>query len=132
MGLLDKGEIESFERDGYLILWSFFDAAEVADLRDATAHILRHAKRGMHGVGFDPWTKEPGDALNPNRLYYYNDIFLQHPRLDAHMRNPRLATAFCELYDNDIDAFQSATVVKPAMMNFDFQGWHDSVLLVVQ
>ena len=40
------------------------------------------------------------------------------------MRNPRLASVFCELYDNDIDAFQSATVVKPAMMNFDFQGWH--------
>ena len=124
MGLLDKGEIESFERDGYLILRSFFDASEVADLRDATAEILRDAKRGMRGVGFDPWTNEPGDALNPNRVYYYNDIFLRHPRLDAHMRNPRLATVFCELYDNDIDAFQSATVVKPAMMNFDFQGWH--------
>ena len=124
MGLLDKREIESFERDGYLILRGFFDAAEVDDLRNATARILRDAQRGMHGVGFDPWTKQPGDELNPNRVYYYNDIFLQHPRLDAHMRNPRLATVFCELYDNDIDAFQSATVVKPAMMNFDFQGWH--------
>ena len=124
MGLLDKAEIESFERDGYLILREFFDATEVNDLRDATAAILRDAKRGMRGIGFDPWTKAPGDALNPNRVYYYNDIFLQHPRLDAHMRNPRLATVFCELYDNDIDAFQSATVVKPAMMNFDFQGWH--------
>ena len=109
MGLLDKREIESFERDGYLILRGFFDAAEVDDLRDATARILHDAQRGMHGVGFDPWTKQPGDELNPNRVYYYNDIFLQHPRLDAHMRNPRLATVFCELYDNDIDAFQSAT-----------------------
>ena len=43
---LDKSEIESFERDGYLILREFFDAAEVADLRDATAEILRRAKRG--------------------------------------------------------------------------------------
>ena len=124
MGVLGTGEIESFERDGYLILRDFFDAAEVADLRSATAEIIRGAKRGTRGVGFDPWTTKPGDALNPHRVYYYNDIFLQHPRLDAHMRNPRLATVFCELYDNDIDAFQSATVVKPAMMNFDFQGWH--------
>ena len=104
MGLLDKGEIESFERDGYLILRDFFDGTEVAELRDATADILRRAKRGTRGVGFDPWTKAPGDALNPKRVYYYNDTFLEHPRLDAHMRNPRLASVFCELYDNDIDA----------------------------
>ena len=123
-GLLDNREIESFERDGYLILRGFFDKAEVAELRDATVEILGRAKRGAPGVGFDPWTTEPGDALNPNRVYYDNDIFLKHPRLDAHMRNPRLATVFYELYGSDIDAFQSATVVKPAMMNFDFQGWH--------
>ena len=123
-GLLDNREIESFERDGYLILRGFFDKAEVAELRDATVEILGRAKRGAPGIGFDPWTTEPGDALNPNRVYYYNDIFLKHPRLDAHMRNPRLATVFYELYGSDIDAFQSATVVKPAMMNFDFQGWH--------
>ncbi|MXY57864.1 MAG: phytanoyl-CoA dioxygenase family protein [Gammaproteobacteria bacterium] len=124
MGLLDQSEIGSFERDGFLILRGFFDVTEVTELRDATSRILRSAKRGMRGVGFDPWTTAAGDALNPKRVYYYNDIFLRHPRLDAHMRNPRLATVFCELYDNDIDAFQSATVVKPAMMNFDFQGWH--------
>jgi len=124
MGLLDDRQIERFERDGFLILRGFFDDAEVAELRDATAEILRGAERGTRGVGFDPWTTDPGDALNPNRVYYYNDIFLEHPRLDAHMRNPRLATVFTELYGNDIDAYQSATVVKPAMMNFDFQGWH--------
>ncbi len=124
MALLGRDQIHSFDRDGYLILREFFDTAEVAELRSATADVLRGAKRGMKGVGFDPWTTQPGDALNPNRVYYYNDLFLAHSRLDSHMRDPRLATVFCELYDNDIDAYQSATVVKPAMMNFDFQGWH--------
>ena len=124
MSLLDAHEIERFERRGFLILRGLFGDADVAELRDATAEVLRNAKRGTRGVGFDPWTTEPGDGLNPNRVYYFNDIFLAHPRLHAHMRDPRLATVFCELYDNDIDAYQSATVVKPAMMNFDFQGWH--------
>ena len=124
MGLLDQDQAASFEADGYLILRGFFDRDEVDELRDATAETLRHAKRGTRGIGFDPWTTEPGDALNPNRVYYYNDIFLAHPRLDAHMHNPHLAQVFCELYGNDIDAYQSAIVVKPAMMNFDFQGWH--------
>ena len=40
------------------------------------------------------------------------------------MRDERLAAVFCELYECDVDAFQSATVVKPPMTNFDFQGWH--------
>lgn len=124
MGLLDRREIDAFARDGFLILRGFFDRAEARQLRDATAEVLARARRGARGVGFDPWTREPGDALNPRRVTYYNDIFLAHPRLDAHMRDPRLAAVFCELYDNDIDAYQSAAVVKPAMMNFDFQGWH--------
>ena len=80
MGLLDQGQIESFERDGYLILRGFFDDAEVAELRDATVQVLLRAERGTRGVGFDPWTKEPGDALNPNRVYYYNDLFPRAPQ----------------------------------------------------
>lgn len=124
MGFLANGDIERYAEDGYLVLRAFFDGGDVDELHDATAEILRSAKRGTRGIGFDPWTTEPGDPLNPHRVYYYNDIFLEHPRLDEHMRDPRLAAAFVDLYDNDIDAYQSATVVKPAMMNFDFQGWH--------
>ena len=124
MGLLEQKQIDRFEEDGFLILRRFFDGEDVVELRDATVEMLSSAKRGDHGVGFDPWTKAPGDALNPSRVHYFNDIFLQHPRLEAHMRDARLTRVFCELYDNDIDAFQSCTVVKVAMMNFDFQGWH--------
>ncbi len=124
MGCLDSGEIERYAEDGYLVLRGLFGRDDVDSLKEATAEVLGRAKRGTRGVGFDPWTRGSGDALNPNRVYYYNDIFLEHPRLDDHMRDPRLAAAFVDLYDNDIDAYQSATVVKPAMMNFDFQGWH--------
>ena len=124
MGVLNNAEIEAFEKDGFLILRSFFDMGIVAELRDAMAELLSETRRGTRGVGFDPWTSGPGDDLNPHRVYWYNDIFLQSPRLNEHMHDSRLAAVFCALYDNDIDAYQSATVIKPPMTNFDFQGWH--------
>lgn len=122
--LLDASQREAYARDGYLVLREFFDANRVAKLRDTMAELLAATPRGTRGVGFDPWSKEPGDALNPHRVNWYNDIFLQCQELDDHMRDERLAKVFCELYDSDIDAFQSATVIKPANTNFDFQGWH--------
>lgn len=124
MGTLSRAEIESFEKDGFLILRRFFNRRVVAELRDAMVELLSSTKRGTRGVGFDPWSNGPGDELNPHRVYWYNDIFLNHRRLNEHMLDSRLASVFCELYDNDIDAYQSATVIKPPMTNFDFQGWH--------
>ena len=124
MGTLSSEQFDAFERDGYLILPEFFDTNVVAELLDAMVELLSTTKRGTRGVGFDPWTNGRGDSLNPHRVYWYNDIFLKHPRLDRHMRDEQLAAVFCELYECDVDAFQSATVVKPPMTNFDFQGWH--------
>lgn len=124
MSVLTTEQIGRFEQDGFLILREFFDGDVVAELLDAMVELLSATQRGTHGVGFDPWTSGPGDELNPHRVYWYNDIFLKHPRLNAHMHDQRLVEVFCDLYDNDVDAYQSATVVKPPMVNFDFQGWH--------
>ena len=124
MGILNAKDIEAFDKNGFLILRGFFKATVVAELRGAMVELLSSTKRGTRGVGFDPWSSDPGDSMNPHRVYWYNDIFLEHPRLNAHMHDERLAEVFCELYDNDVDAYQSATVVKPPMTNFDFQGWH--------
>lgn len=124
MGILSNKDIEAYDANGFLVLRGFFDTGVVSELRDAMIELLSSTPRGTPGVGFDPWSSDPGDVLNPHRVYWYNDIFLQHPRLNAHMHDERLASVFCELYNNDVDAFQSATVVKPPMTNFDFQGWH--------
>ena len=124
MSALNAGQIERFEKDGFLILREFFDATVIAELLGAMVELLSATTRGTFGVGFDPWSTEPGDELNPHRVYWFNDIFLKHPRLNAHMHDERLAAVFCDLYRTDIDAYQSATVVKPPMINFDFQGWH--------
>ena len=124
MAVLKNVDIESFENDGFLILRSFFDIRVVTELRDAMVELLSATTRGTRGVGFDPWSSESGDDLNPHRVYWYNDVFLKSSRLNEHMHDSLLADVFCELYDNDIDAYQSATVVKPPMFNFEFQGWH--------
>ena len=124
MGVLSTTDIDAYENDGFLILRRFFDANVVAELRDAMIELLSETKRGTRGVGFDPWSSGSGDDLNPHRVYWYNDVFLKNPRLNDHMHDSHLAEVFCELYDDDIDAFQSATVIKPPMTNFDFQGWH--------
>ena len=124
MSLLQTEDIASFERNGFVILRGFFNDAIVGELRDAMAELLHATPRGTPGVGFDPWSKAAGDAINPHRVYWYNDIFLRHPRLNEHMHDARLGSAFYELYDADVDAFQSATVIKPPTTNFDFQGWH--------
>ena len=122
--ILSRNDIEAFENAGFLILRSFYDAKDVEELRDAMVEILSATPRGTRGVGFDPWSSGSGDALNPHRVYWYNDVFLKSRRLNKHMHDSRLADVFCELYDNDVDAYQSATVIKPPMTNFDFQGWH--------
>ena len=113
-----------FATDGYFILREFFSSIEIAELRDAAADVLSEATRGARGVGFDPWTKEPGDDINPNRVTYINDIFLMHERFEAHMRTRKLARVFCDLYGPDINGFQSAAVIKTPQLNNDFHGWH--------
>ena len=64
-----------FRKDGYFILREVFSAIEIAELRDAAADILSEGTRGAPGVGFDPWTQEPGDDINPHRvcLLYTSD-----------------------------------------------------------
>ena len=121
---LTKSQMSRFATDGYFILRGVFSGSEIAELRGAAAEILSTAPRGTPGVGFDPWTKEPGDEVNPNRVTYLNDIFLKHERFDAHMRSTALTQIFCDLYGPDINGFQSAAVIKTPQLNNDFHGWH--------
>lgn len=122
--VLTNAQLDAYEEDGYIVLKQFFDRETIDELTAAMVELLSATKRGTPGVGFDPWTTQPGDALNPNRVYWYNDIFLQHPRLDAHMRDRRLVSVFEDIYKCSVFAFQSAAVIKTPRFNFDFQGWH--------
>jgi hypothetical protein len=121
---LTKDQVDHFNVEGYVILRDMFSRSDVSSLLEAMAEMIADKKRGTPGVGYDRWSNEPGDALNPHRVTYINDIFALDERLDAHMRDPRLTGVFCDLFGLDINAFQSAAVIKTVQLNFDYHGWH--------
>jgi phytanoyl-CoA hydroxylase len=129
--LLNQVQIDQYQRDGYLIFRNLFSEQEVQELRDAMAGLLRSLGRSDRSAdtGFDPWFREDGggDALNPNRVIYLNDLHLRHARLDQHMRSPQLMSIFCDLWGTDIKAFQVASVIKPNEHNSEYRGWHQDM-----
>ena len=125
MGLiLTTAQLDEYDRSGYLILRSFWSADTIMELREVTTSVLRRTPPGTKGVGFHPGAKEPGDAINPNRITYLNDIHLMHPRLDRHMRCKEFAQLFLDLYACDVFAFQAASVIKTPNFSYEYQGWH--------
>ena len=123
---------DQFDRDGYAVLRGVYSPAEAAELRDVMVGLLRRLARGDRDpdCGFDPWYPDDGlgDADNPNRVVYLNDLHLRHPRLDEHMRNARLTSVFCDLWNADIKAFQAASVIKPNGYDAEYHGWHQDMV----
>ena len=133
--LLRAEQKAAYARDGYFILRGLFNATEVGELKAAMAELLaplRPSDRSAD-IGFDPWQQltpalaPAGDDVNPHRVIYMNDLHLRHPRLNAHMRSVRIASLFCELWEADIDAFQSAAVIKPPGQDNEYHGWHQDM-----
>ncbi|MBJ38991.1 MAG: hypothetical protein CMD83_11090 [Gammaproteobacteria bacterium] len=125
----------AYADDGYFILRGLFDADEVASLKAAMHELLAEVtpEDRSPDIGFDPWKRlvpngvADGDANNPYRVIYMNDLHLRHSRLDAHMRSTKIAEVFCDLWDADINAFQSASVIKPNQQDNAYHGWHQDM-----
>ena len=129
--MLSTQQLAQYEHQGYFVMRGLFDATEITELRLAVCAILQELTRDQrsHDVGFDPWSKEgTGDTLNPNRVVYVNDLHLRKPKLEQHMRSAKLTGVFCDLWDEDIKAFQCATVVKPNNYDADYLGWHQDMV----
>ena len=130
--MLAAEQIAQFEREGYLVIRELFEPWEVAELQEAIAELLKPITRRDRSpdTGFDPWfygTDGGGDALNPHRVVYMNDLHLRHRRLNAHMRSNKLCDIFCELWQVDINSFQAATVLKPNQYDAEYHGWHQDM-----
>ena len=104
--MLDEAHKSAYAKEGYFVIPALFDAGEVAELKAAMSELiapLTPADRSSD-LGFDPWQRlaadsvPAGDAWNPHRVIYMNDLHLQHPRLDAHMRSAKIADIFCGLW----------------------------------
>ena len=131
MTKISQGMLDRFDREGFLILKGLFDPNEVVELRSAMMELMQRLgfSDRSSDTGFDPLRREEGqgDAINPNRLVFLDDLHTRHPRLDAHMRSQKLADVFCPLWDADIKSFQAASVIKPPQDNNEWRGWHQDM-----
>jgi hypothetical protein len=150
---LAMDDVRHFCEHGFVILRGFYSAAEVATRRTASAQLLARAVEpdfslrpradtpnavepvgGWGGVtvGICPWHRAAvaagkplgGDATNPGRVTYINDVHAVCPEMERHMRSPRLLRALSCLLGDDIDGYQQAFVVKPPRSNIEYHGWH--------
>ena len=128
---IDQEMLSRFDESGYLVLRGVFDEPEVAELLTATSTLMQQLgfEDRAADTGFDPLCRAEGqgDAINPNRLVFLDDLHRRHPRLDAHMRSQKLADVFCALWDADIKSFQAASVIKPPQDNNEWRGWHQDM-----
>jgi ectoine hydroxylase-related dioxygenase (phytanoyl-CoA dioxygenase family) len=127
---LSQQHLLQYETNGFFVVRGLFSATEVAALKAAMVSLLQPLTREQRSAdtGFDPWpAAAPGDADNPHRVVYVNDLHLRHPRLNQHMRSAKIADIFCALWNADIKAFQAASVIKPPHYNADYLGWHQDM-----
>ena len=96
---IDQDVSSRFDESGYLVLRGVFDEPEVAELLTTTTTLMQQLgfKDRASDTGFDPLcpAEGQGDAINPNRVVFLDDLHRRHPRLDAHMRSQKLADVFC-------------------------------------
>jgi len=119
---LTQAQVETYQREGYVIVERAFSPAEVAVLQAALPEITDPA-RGK--VGFD---KVSGMVRLSHGAHLYNEAMR---RLSLH---PRLVRPVQRLLDTDVHIYQSRLTIKPAAMGAvqpsgwvwhqDFSTWH--------
>lgn len=150
---LSQAELEHFRELGYVIKRGFFSAADVEQKRKAAAALLKRAaeapgtlqfeppRTSRVSIGGSPWSASwnraaagveradaPGDALNPGRITYIDDVHALDAECERHMRDEGLVGMVSELLGDDVDAYQAAFVVKPAHTDEQYHGWHQDIV----
>ena len=149
---LSQAETEQFRELGYVIKRGFFSREQVEQKRAAAASLKRAAeapgslqfappRTKRVSIGGSPWSASwnraaqgvegadaPGDALNPGRITYIDDVHALDATSEMHMRDGRLLRMISELLGDDIDAYQAAFVVKPAHTDEQYHGWHQDIV----
>jgi hypothetical protein len=139
--------------DPDVIKRGFFSAAEVEQKRAAASALLTRAAEAPGTLAFEPprtsrvsiggspwsaaWNRAaadtergdaPGDALNPGRITYIDDVHALDAEMEQHTRCDKLLQMLSELLGDDINAYQAAFVVKPAHTDESYHGWHQDIV----
>ncbi|CDM23951.1 Ectoine hydroxylase [Castellaniella defragrans 65Phen] len=119
---LDEGQLQAYERDGFLILPGVFGAAEIQALREE-AQALEH----------DPAVREGEEVIREPGGTALRSIFRVHElgrRLAELPRDPRLLDVARQILGSEVYIHQSRVNMKPALdgkefyWHSDFETWH--------
>ncbi|WP_254515004.1 ectoine hydroxylase [Novosphingobium sp. G106] len=119
---LTREETARFETDGYLILDSIFDPAEIEALQQAGTRLLS-----------DPRALDPETIISEPGSREIRSIFMIHRQNETMARlasDPRLTSIAQFLLDDDIYVHQSRLNYKPGFVgrefywHSDFETWH--------
>lgn len=120
-GPLDAGELETFDRDGFLSFPSLFAPEEVEGILEEVRGIVAAADPGDESV-----VREPSDRT-------VRSVFRVHERGERISRviaDPRLADRARQILGGDVHIHQSRVNFKPALVgkeffwHSDFETWH--------
>jgi len=119
---LGTAQLQTYERDGFLVLPGVFDAAEVQALREE-AQMLEH----------DPAVREGEEVIREPGGTALRSIFRVHElgrRLAELPRDPRLLDVARQILGSEVYLHQSRVNMKPALdgkefyWHSDFETWH--------
>jgi ectoine hydroxylase len=108
---LSQAQVDSFRRDGFLVVERAFSSPEVAVLQAALPEITDPARAK---VGFDPAS---GMVRLSHGAHLYNEAMR---RLSQH---PRLVRPAQRLAGTEIQIYQSRLTIKPGMSGVAASGW---------
>src|ERR1041384_5116709 len=108
---LSQAQVETFRREGFLVVERAFSAPEVAVLQAALPEITDPSRAK---VGFDGAS---GMVRLSHGAHLYNEAMR---RLSLH---PRLVRPAQRLLESDIHIYQSRLTIKPGMSGVAASGW---------
>lgn len=119
---LDEGQLQAYERDGFLILPGVFGAAEIQALREEA-----------QALEYDPAVREGEEVIREPGGTALRSIFRVHElgrRLAELPRDPRLLDVARQILGSEVYIHQSRVNMKPALdgkefyWHSDFETWH--------
>lgn len=121
-GPLSRGQVESYERNGYLFFDSFFSPDEITPfLSDLDEYNEDEDFKGLEQTIIEPYADEVRSIFGLHQL---------SERFDRLTRDPRLLEIAHQLLDSDVYIHQSRLNYKPGFTgtgfnwHSDFETWH--------